>query len=62
MLEDKDPKNSIDNEAKDPLVGKEGDNIVVPDANKSCIARTKKFLKAISAGGVENGIYFKKNK
>ena len=35
---------------------------VVKTDDKSFAARSKRFLKAVSAGGVENGIYFKKNK
>ncbi len=36
--------------------------VIPKEEDKSVAARGKKFLKAISAGGVENGIYFKKNK
>ncbi len=36
--------------------------MVKNEIDNSVAARGKRFLKAISAGGVENGIYFKRNK
>jgi hypothetical protein len=34
----------------------------IKPVDDSIAAKGKRFLKSISAGGVENGIYFKKNK
>ena len=34
----------------------------IKPVDDSVAAKGKRFLKSISAGGVENGIYFKKNK
>jgi hypothetical protein len=56
-----------DDEAKDDQeenkqAADESSDVIKKEIDNSVAARGKRFLKAISAGGVENGIYFKKNK